>query len=329
MELRHLRYFLALAERLNFAQAAAQVHVTQSTLSHQIGQLEEELGQRLFDRSDRRVVITAAGELFLAKAIKALGEIDNGIALMNTLQNDLSGELRLGTSPTLNMEIMPRCVGLYIQDHPSVHVTVAEDTGDALMADMRAGRLDLVMAYRPPSLDGIVFEPLYTEEMILVGDRHPYARRRHVRLAELHCRELVLPPRQFTTRQQIDEAFKASGTQPAIAVEMASLTAILALVEQTTLAAIVSRSAWRGRDGLHAIALEAPTMTRVPGLIWLDDHNRAPAVAAFASIARSVAKSAAHEHHAWSLRRPASRKRSAGDGDSRGEGDAAGGVDGS
>ncbi len=309
MELRHLRYFLALAERLNFTQAAAQVHVTQSTLSHQIGQLEEELGQRLFDRSDRRVVITAAGELFLAKAIKALGEIDNGIALMNTLQNDLSGELRLGTTPTLNMEIVPRCVGLYVQDHPSVHVTVEEDTGDALIGAMRAGRLDLVMAYRPPVLEGIVFEPLYTEEMILVvGDRHPYARRRHVRMAELHCRELVLPPQKFTTRQQIDEVFKASGAQPVIAVEMVSLTAILALVEQTTLAAIVSRSAWRGRKGLHAIALEAPTMTRMPGLIWIDDRERAPAVAAFASIVRSVAKSAANEHQDWARRRPGGSK---------------------
>lgn len=321
MELRHLRYFLALAERLNFTQAAAQVHVTQSTLSHQIGQLEEELGQRLFDRSDRRVVITAAGELFLAKAIKALGEIDNGIALMNTLQNDLSGELRLGTSPTLSMEIVPRCVGLYIQDHPSVHVTVEEGTGDALIADMRAGRLDLVMAYRPPALDGIVFEPLYTEEMVLVvGNRHPFARRRHVRLAELHCRELVLPPRQFTTRQQIDEAFKASGAQPSIPVEMVSLTAILSLVEQTSLATIVSRSAWRGRKGLHAIALEAPTMTRMPGLIWLDDRERSPAVAAFAAIVRSVAKTAAHEHHAWSLRRPVNTKRGLGGDEGNGEG---------
>jgi LysR family cyn operon transcriptional activator len=305
MELRHLRYFLALAERLNFTQAAAQVHVTQSTLSHQIGQLEEELGQRLFDRSDRRVVITAAGELFLSKAINALAEIDNGIALMNTLQKDLSGELRIGTTPTLNMEVVPRCIAQFTQDYPSVHVLVEEDTGDALIAGARAAQLDLVMAYRPLALEGIVFEPLYTEEMILVvGERHPFARRRRVRMAELHRRELVLPPRKFTTRQQIDEAFKAVGAQPLVAIEMVSLAAILALVEQTALAAIVSRSAWRGRAGLVAIPLEAPTLMRTPGLIWIDDQSRAPAVAAFASIVRSVAKSAAREHQEWSRAKP-------------------------
>ena len=300
MELRHLRYFLALAERLNFTQAAALVHVTQSTLSHQISQLEEELGQRLFDRSDRRVTITAAGELFLTKAINALAEIDNGIALMNTLDKDLSGELRIGTTPTLNMEVVPRCIALFTQDHPSVHILVEEETGDELISGLQAQRLDLVLAYRPLLLDGAVFEPLYTEEMILVvGERHAFARRRRVRMAELHGRELVLPPRKFTTRQQIDKAFKTAGAQPFVVIEMVSLAAILALVEQTALAAIVSRSAWRGRDGLHAIPLEAPTMTRMPGLIWVDSQPRAPAAAAFASIVRSVAKSSAREHLEW------------------------------
>lgn len=296
MELRHLRYFLALAERLNFTQAAAQVHVTQSTLSHQISQLEEELGQRLFDRSDRRVTITAAGELFLSKAINALAEIDNGIALMNTLKKDLSGELCIGTTPTLNMEVVPRCVALFTRDHPSVRILVEEDTGDALISGLQAQRFDVVMAYRPLALDSVVFEPLYTEEMILVvGARHPFARRRRVRMAELHRRELVLPPRKYTTRQQIDEAFKAAGAQPFVGIEMESLAAILALVEQTELAAIVSRSAWRGRDGLYAIPLEAPTMIRTPGLIWIDGRPRAPAVAAFASIVRGVAKASARE----------------------------------
>lgn len=312
MELRHLRYFLALAERLSFTQAAAQVHITQSTLSHQISQLEEELGQRLFDRSDRRVTITASGELFLSKAINALAEIDNGIALMNTLRKDLTGELRIGTTPTLNMEVVPRCVALFTQDYPSVRVLVEEETGDGLVAGLQAERLDLVLAYQPLMLGNIVFEPLHTEEMILVvGKRHAFVRRRRVRMAELHRRELVLPPRKFTTRQQIDEAFKAVGAQPFVAIEMVSLSAILALVEQTALATIVSRSTLRDRDGLHAIPLEAPTMMRVPGLIWVDGRSLTPAVAAFASIVRGVAKSSAREHLEWSRARSSSRLRRA------------------
>ena len=82
MELRHLHYFLALAERLSFTQAAEQVHVTQSTLSHQIRQLEDELGQRLFDRVGKKVVITEAGELFLPSMTKVLREIEAGLRIL-------------------------------------------------------------------------------------------------------------------------------------------------------------------------------------------------------------------------------------------------------
>jgi len=288
VELRHLRYFLALAERMNFTQAAAQVHVTQSTLSHQIAQLEAELGAKLFDRSDRRVTLAAAGELFLPKAIKALAEIDSGIALMNTSRKTLTGELRIGTTPTLNMEVVPHCLALFSRDHPSMRVMADEGTGDGLIADLRAGRLDLVVAYRPFDLAGLVFEPLYTEEMVVVvnGD-HPFARRRRLRVVELHRRELVLPPRKFTTRVQLDEAFEAAGAEPIVAMEMSSIAAMLKLVQQAPLATIVSRSALSEHLGLHAIPLEGPTVVRTPGLIWLVDQPRTPAVASLAALLRT------------------------------------------
>lgn len=291
MELRHLRYFLALSERLNFTQAAARVHVTQSTLSHQIGQLETELGLKLFDRSDRRVTLTAAGELFLPKAIKALAEIDSGIALMNTPRKTLKGQLRVGTTPTLNMEVVPQCLARFSRDHPSMRVMVDEGTGDQLIADLKEDRLDLVVAYRPFDLVGLVFEPLYTEELVVVvnGD-HPFAKRRRLRMIELHRRELVLPPRKFTTRVQLDEAFQAAGAEPEISIESSSIAAILKLVQQAPLATIVSRSAVSDHLGLHAIALEGPTLVRTPGLIWLVDQPRTPAVASFAALVRTIAR---------------------------------------
>lgn len=291
MELRHLRYFLAVAERLSFTQAALQVHVTQSTLSHQIQQLEEQLGQKLFDRGPGRITLTAAGELFLPKAVKALAEIDSGIAMINDAARKLTGELRVGTTPTLNMEIVPRCLALFAQEHPSFHVFVDEGTGDMLIADLRASRLDLVVAYRPFELDDLVFEPLWTEELVLVvNDRHPLRHRKRVRMVELHRRELALPPRKFTTRVQLDEAFKAAGAEPLVSLELSSLAAILALVQRSGLATIISRSAVPSHLGLYAIALEGPTLVRTPGLIYLSEQPRTPAAAAFAAILRSISK---------------------------------------
>lgn len=291
MELRHLRYFLALAEKLNFTKAAAQVHVTQSTLSHQIGRLEAELGQQLFDRSGRRVTISAAGELFLSKAVKALAEIDSGIALMNTSKKALLGNLRIGTTPTLNMGVVPACLAQFSRDHPSMHVFVDENTGDGLIGDLRADRLDLVLAYRPFELDGLIFEPLYTEEMVVVVNAaHPFAERKRLRMIELHRRELVLPPQKFTTRIQIDEAFQAAGAEPVISIETSSIAALLALVQQAPFATIVSRSALSKHLGLRAIPLEGPTLVRTPGLIGMKDRRRTPAMASFASLVRAVAK---------------------------------------
>ena len=94
MELRHLRYFVALAEHLSFTRAAARVHVTQSTLSHQIRQLEDEVGQTLFDRIGKKVVTTEAGELFLGFATRALQEVDHGIATLKPTSRGLSGQVR-------------------------------------------------------------------------------------------------------------------------------------------------------------------------------------------------------------------------------------------
>lgn len=294
MELRHLRYFLALAERLSFTQAAAQVHVTQSTLSHQISRLEEELGQRLFDRGARHVALTAAGELFLPQAAKALAEVDIGIALIGAPSEALTGTLSLGTTMTLNMVLVPKCLTLFSHSHPSMRLTVEENTEDGLIADMRAGRLDLILAYRPLDLEGLLFESLYSEEMVVaVNKKHPFATRKRLRMVELHGRDLALPARKFTTRIQIDEALRAAGAEPRIVVETSSIPGMLALVQQAPLATIVSRSALAERLGLLAIPLEGPTLHRTPGMIWLEGRPRTPTIASFASIVRRVAKSIA------------------------------------
>jgi LysR family cyn operon transcriptional activator len=126
MELRHLRYFVALAEYLSFTRAAARVHVTQSTLSHQIRQLEEELGQPLFDRIGKKVVTTEAGELFLAYAVRALKEVDHGIAMLKPGAAGLSGQVRVGTTHTFNIGLIPECVAQFLARHPLVRVRVEE-----------------------------------------------------------------------------------------------------------------------------------------------------------------------------------------------------------
>ena len=205
MELRHLRYFVALADCLSFTRAAARVHVTQSTLSHQIRQLEEEVGQPLFDRIGKKVVTTEAGELFLAYAMRALKEVDHGIAMLKPGGGGLTGEVCIGATHTFNIGLIPECVAQFLARHPTVRVRIDELPADQIIAKLHAGELDIGIAYKPTGPTDLWFEPLYNEELrLVVASTHPLARRRKVRMVELHNLRMVLLPGQFLTRKLLE-----------------------------------------------------------------------------------------------------------------------------
>ncbi|HEY1608072.1 MAG TPA: LysR substrate-binding domain-containing protein, partial [Paraburkholderia sp.] len=209
MELRHLRYFVALAEQLNFTAAAEKVHVTQSTLSHQIRQLETELGRPLFERGARKVTMTLTGEAFLERARNALREVDEGIWTVRMAAEAMSGVVRIGTTHTFNMHIIPRCIALFVGAYPSVRVDVLEMSGHDIASALAGGDLDLGVTYKPERARGLHFESLYTEEMMLaVGAKHPFAKRRFVRMSELHLQKLVVLPDTFATRALLEECFR-------------------------------------------------------------------------------------------------------------------------
>jgi LysR family cyn operon transcriptional activator len=291
MELRHLRYFVALAEYLSFTKAADRVHVTQSTLSHQIRQLEEEVGQPLFDRIGKKVVTTEAGELFLAFATRALKEVDHGIAMLKPGGDGLTGQVRIGATHTFNIGLIPECVAQFLARHPTVRVRVEELPAEQIGAKLHAGELDIGIAYRPNDPTDLWFEPLYNEEMVLVvSDAHPLAGRKRIRMVELHQQRLVLMPDYFATRTLLDDCFRACGAEPVIVAEMSTIAPMLGLVLRTQIGAIVAINAVPAAlSGLQMIPIESPTPIRTPGILWrLGDEKAAP-VQSFAVIVRKTA----------------------------------------
>lgn len=291
MELRHLRYFVALAEYLSFTKAADRVHVTQSTLSHQIRQLEEELGQTLFDRIGRRVVTTEAGELFLAFAQRALKEVDLGIAMLKPGGSGLTGEVRIGATHTFNIGLIPECVAQFLARHPTVRVRVDELPADQIIARLHAGELDIGIAYKPGGPTDLWFEPLYNEEMVLVvSDTHPLAGRKRIRMVELHQQRLVLLPAYFATRMMLDECFKASGAEPVVVAEMSTIAPMLGLVLRAEIGAIAAVNAVpAAMTGLQMIPIESPTPIRTPGMLWRQGVEKAAPAQSFAVIVRKTA----------------------------------------
>lgn len=293
MELRHLRYFAALAERLNFTHAAEKVHVTQSTLSHQIKQLEDEVGQRLFDRVGKRVAMTEAGELLLPSVTKALREIDDGIRTLKGSARPLAGTVRIGATHTFNIGLIPTCLATFLTNNPSVRVIVEELPAAAIEEGLRSGDLDIGIAYRPAELHDLWFEPLYNEEMVLaVGAMHPFAPRKRIRMIDLHRQNLVMLPREFTTRGMLESCFQSVGAEPVVLAETNTVAAMLSLVRRMEIAAIVSEQAVSDQDNLRIVALESPTPMRTPGILWKREGERPAAVRSFAVIVRRAVSSA-------------------------------------
>ena len=291
MELRHLRYFIALSGSLNFTRAAERLHVTQSTLSHQIKQLEEEIGIALFDRVGKRVSLTEAGDEFLHYCTKALHEIDLGLGALRQESSDVAGELRVGSTHTFNLGFIPDCIASFHGKHPRVKVVVEELSADQIAAWLQQGTLDLGIAYRPAAPGPLQFEPLYNEEMVLVVSRsHPLAGRKRIRMVELHQQRLVLLPDYFATRTLLEECFKASGAEPIVVAEFSTIAPMLGLVLRMVIGAIAAINAVpAAMRGLAMIPIESPTPIRTPGLLWRLDAKRAAPVQAFAVIVRKTA----------------------------------------
>ena len=151
MELRHLHYFVAIAEERSFTRAAERLWTAQPGLSTQIRRLEAELGVRLFDRHTRGVDLTDAGELFLERARAALAAAEDALATGRDLVAGLVGTVRLGLAAEMPAAFAPTLLAAFGRERPDVEVTVFESYGGALLRDLRDGRLDAVIA---PSLFG-------------------------------------------------------------------------------------------------------------------------------------------------------------------------------
>ena len=289
MELRHLRYFAALADRLSFTRAAEQVHVTQSTLSHQIRQLEDGLGQRLFERVGKTVLLTEAGEALLPSVLRALREIDDGVRALRGGGRVLSGQLRIATSHSFNINLVPGCLAVFLGRHPSVQVVVEELAASAIEQRLCAGAADLGIAYRPADLERLSFEALYEEQLVLaVRPQHPWAGRKRVRMAELHQQPLLVLTPEFTTRRLLDGWLRNAGAEPTILAEMNALTPILGLVRRMDVGAIVSEQAIPADGGLVTIPLENPTPIRVPGLLLCRDVEHSAETKSFVGVLKEA-----------------------------------------
>ena len=242
MELRHLRYFVAVAEAENVLRAATQkLHVSQPAVSRQIRDLEDELGAQLFERTGKSVRLTNAGFLFLKEAQAVLERTDEAVRNLHAFMQTGETELQVGYAPALRARIVSPTLRAFQQAMPKVHVKLHDYQSNEKMAtDLRDGRLQLAFIVRPPKraeFRDLRFEELLREQVRLaVSPIHPLARRRSVSLADAAREPFVgLTREDFRDYNAYLAAIFASvKNKPRIIEEYDSMTSVISAIEAGT-----------------------------------------------------------------------------------------------
>jgi DNA-binding transcriptional LysR family regulator len=234
MELRHLRYAVAVADELHFARAAARLHIAQPPLSQQIKGLEEELGVRLFDRTNRRVRLTDAGAAFVAEARRTLASAERAADAARRAARGETGRLALGYVTSVAYQLLPAIVRAFRRRAPDVTLVLEEMIAGEQTRALAAGALDVGFMRRPPPLEpGLIGTTLKREPIIVALPRdHALAALRMIRLRDLAGELLVVfpaRPRPSWADVEIDLCRRA-GFEPRTqeAVEMASALSLVA-----------------------------------------------------------------------------------------------------
>lgn len=289
MQIRQLRYFLDIARTEHLTQSAQNLFVTQSTLSHGLRQLEQELGIKLFDRLGRGLKLSQAGSLFRAHAGRALQEIEAGRMALADLTGLQSGTLTVGVIPTFLNTLVPTTVAAFSRAYPKVNIVVRDLRAGPIEEQLVAGELDVGIAFYPTERKEIETEPLFEERMQLVVSRsHPLARHRSLAMKALASVPLALLTRSFATRGLIDDSLREAGIAPPIRVEMESVEALIAACRSGDLASIVPERAARLATDLHAIDLTAPPLVRHAGILWRRGASRSTAALEFVALLRET-----------------------------------------
>ncbi|MGW4489962.1 LysR family transcriptional regulator [Amycolatopsis sp. NPDC004368] len=265
METRQLEYFVAVAEELSFTRAAQRLFTVQSTVSATIRTLENELGTTLFDRSTRRVALSAAGALFLPEAKAALDAVERAREVVQEASAGLRGSLRLGTLTSVSALDLPALLGAFHARHPLVdlHVTVSVTGSTGLAEDVRHGRLDVALLGLPPSeLPGLTVHPIVTVPYFAVlPAAHPLAGRASLSLRDLAGERFIDAPRGFGNRIAVDRAYDALGTPRRVPMEVADLQVMPSYVAAGLGVAVVPDVVRLSAPGTVVVPVTDPALT--------------------------------------------------------------------
>jgi len=287
MEMQQIRYVVAVARTGNFSRAAEQCHVAQPSLSQQIQKLEDELGERLFDRMNREVKLTPHGESFLHRAIRIMEEVDSAKREAGEARDLLRGTLTIGVLPTIAPYVLPEVMAEFVEKFPGVKIVVEEDTTARLLKLLHEYEIDFAVASQPIRGEEMEVRELFSEELLLaVPPGHPLARKRTVTAASLKNERLIVMKDGHCLGDQVLGFCDRRDVKPRISFRSSQIETIQALVASGLgISLIPSMAAREHRKDLPQYrSFQSPKPSRKIVAVWPKQRPPRRAAAEFLKV---------------------------------------------
>jgi LysR family hydrogen peroxide-inducible transcriptional activator len=318
MNLRDLRYLVALAEHRHFGRAAASSFVSQPTLSTQIKKLEDELGVALVERTPRKVLLTEVGREIAQRAREVLNEVEQIKAIARRTLDPESGTVRLGIFPTLGPYLLPHVVPVIRERFPRLELLLVEEKTEVVLRLLREGRLDAGVLAMPIHDDQLHAEFLFEEPFLLaVPEQHELSRRKTLKMDDLADQSLLLLDDGHCLRYQALEVCHLSGANEKSGFRATSLETLRQMVAAnvgiTLLPTLAVQPPVAHSDNVHLVPFRGHAPSRRIAMIWRKSSAMAGFLQKLAEIFRELpkglldARSAAAELPAQTPRRRARR----------------------
>src|SRR5215813_473500 len=274
LDIRHLRYFLAVAEAGSFSRAADRLGISQPSVSQQMRDLEAALRVPLFQRRGKRILLTPRGLIFQEHARALLHQLENFLQELNSEPGELRGTLRLGVIPVLNVPLVPQLLGDFVADHPGISFTVEEISSTEIETAIEEGRMDVGLGFLTGHSPNLHYEHLGHDEFALIVHRtHPWAKRRMISVSDLHRERIVQLPDSFVMRRMTDAICREHQVRPRTIAEINAIWTLLHSLAPLKAAVLMPKIALRGTRGFIAIRLKGKNLALEIGLLRLIDSG--------------------------------------------------------
>ena len=276
IELRLLRYVIAVAEELHFSRAALRVHVAQPSLSKQIRELEDSLGVRLFDRTNREVRITQAGRLFVKEAAKALAHSEHAIELAQQAGPSNNGCLLIGYTPRMNLQLLSGSRRLSLKHRREFPVSFHSSATSEQIQSLLAGSLQAGFVTLPVRNESLVVRSLVREPLVVVlPEAHPLASKHEVRTTELRDLPVILRARRLhpASYDHLQKLFRRARFAPRILQEVTTAAESLYLIKEGLGIAFMRLSAVPPDQGFAYARISDISLFEETGFVYRRDNR--------------------------------------------------------